>query len=165
MTNNYGFELRAGYATTLVGASALAAEKPAAAPIVIAPPPAGQSQVVFFPTSAMGMAISCNIRENGAMLGTTNNDRYWVHVTTPGKHTYTTKSEATDVLNIEAEPDETQYVKCKIAAGIMAGRPNLSPSTQEEFNSKSGSIKPSDPEKMAKAIANDLAKQAKAPTK
>ncbi len=141
-------------------APGFAADKAPAEPIVIAPPPAGQSQVVFYRPSAMGMAISCNVRENGAMIGTTNNGRYWVHVTTPGKHTYTTKSEATDTLNIEAEPDATQYVKCKIAAGIMAGRPNLSPSTREEFDSKSKSLKLADAEKMAKAVADDAAKRA-----
>jgi len=140
---------------------AFAAEKEAAGePVVIPAPPAGQSQIVFFRPSAMGMAISCNIRENGKMVGTTNNGRYFVLTTTPGAHTFTTKSEATDTLNIEAEADETSYVKCKIAMGIMAGRPNLSPSTKEEFDGKSAKLKPSDPEKMAKTIAEDDAKQA-----
>lgn len=143
-------------------ANAAPAEEVAAEPVVIPAPPAGMSQIVFFRPSAMGMAISCNIRENGKMLGTTNNGRYWVLSTTPGPHTFTTKSEATDTLNIEAEADETHYVKCKIAMGIMAGRPNLSPSTKEEFDSKSAKIKPSDPEKMAKAIAEDDAKRAAA---
>lgn len=135
----------------------------AAAPVIIPPPPAGMSQVVFFRPSAMGMAISCNIRENGKMLGTTNNGRYWVLTTTPGPHSFTTKSEATDTLNIEAEADETQYVKCKIAMGIMAGRPNLSPSTKEEFDSKAGKIKLGDPDKMAKAVAADAEKLAAMP--
>ncbi|MGC4250194.1 MAG: hypothetical protein QM605_01680 [Sphingobium sp.] len=132
------------------------------APVVIPPPPPGMSQVVFFRPGAMGMAISCNIRENGKMLGTTNNGRYWVLTTAPGPHVFTTKSEATDTLNIEAEPDETQYVKCKIGMGIMAGRPNLSPSTKEEFDSKSARMRLADPEKAARAIAEDDAKRAAA---
>lgn len=136
------------------------AQSTAVEPIVIPPPPAGMSQVVFFRPGAMGMAISCNIRENGKMLGTTNNGRYWVLTTTPGPHSFTTKSEATDTLNIEAEADETQYVKCKIGMGFMAGRPNLSPSTKEEFDSKAGNIKLADPDKMAKAVADDAARLA-----
>jgi hypothetical protein len=147
-----------------MAAPACAAEEEApAAPAVIPAPPAGMSNIVFFRPNAMGMAISCNIRENGKMLGTTNNGRYWVLTTTPGKHTFTTKSEATDTLNIEAEPDETQYVKCKIAMGIMAGRPNLSPATKADFDEKADKIKMSDPDKMAKAIADDDAKRAAAP--
>lgn len=141
---------------------AASAEEAPAAPVVIPAPPAGKSQVVFWRPSAMGMAISCNIREDGKMLGTTNNGRYWVLVTTPGPHKFTTKSEATDTLNTELEADETAYVKCKIGMGIMAGRPNLSPSTKEEFDAKSAKLKLSDPEKMAKAIADDDAKRAAA---
>jgi hypothetical protein len=146
-------------------APVLAAEEAPAAPAVIPAPPAGMSNIVFFRPNAMGMAISCNIRENGKMLGTTNNGRYWVLTTTPGKHTFTTKSEATDTLNVEAEADETQYVKCKIAMGIMAGRPNLSPATKADFDEKADKIKMSDPDKMAKAIADDDAKRAAAPAK
>jgi hypothetical protein len=141
-------------------APARAAEEAAGEPVVIPAPPTGMSQVVFFRPGAMGMAISCNIRENGKMLGTTNNGRYWVLTTTPGAHSFTTKSEATDTLNLEAEADETSYVKCKIGMGFMAGRPNLSPSTKEEFDGKSAKLKLSDPEKMAKAIADDEAKPA-----
>jgi Protein of unknown function (DUF2846) len=142
----------------------LAANAPAA-PVVIPAPPTGKSQVVFWRPSAMGMAISCNIREDGKMLGTTNNGRYWVLTTTPGAHKFTTKSEATDTLNTELEADETAYVKCKIGMGIMAGRPNLSPSTKEEFDAKSAKMKLSDPEKMAKAVADDDAKRAAAAAK
>lgn len=152
--------------TIALAALAIPAAAPAqdeaapAEPIAIPAPPAGMSNIVFFRPNAMGMAISCNIRENGKMLGTTNNGRYWVLTTTPGKHTLTTKSEATDTLNVEAEADETQYVKCKIAMGIMAGRPNLSPATKAEFDEKAAKMKPSDPEKMAKEIAEDDAKRA-----
>ena len=145
--------------------SVATAAEGAATPVVIAAPAKGQGQVVFFRPSAMGMAISCNIRENGKMMGTTNNGRYFVLATTPGVHKYTTKSEATDTLTVNVEPDETTYVKCKIAAGIMAGRPNLTPSSKEEFDTKSAKLKLGDPEKMEKALANDEAKMAAKPAK
>jgi len=131
------------------------------APVTIAPPPAGMSQVVFFRPSAMGMAISCNIRENRKMLGTTNNGRYFILTTTPGPHKFTTHGETTDELNVETEADATTYVKCKIGMGIMSGRPNISPSTKEEFDSRSAKLKLSDPDKMAKAIAEDDARRAR----
>jgi hypothetical protein len=156
--------LAAALSATMPIDAASAAEAPEA-PVVIPAPPPGKSQVVFFRPGAMGMAISCNIREEGKMLGTTNNGRYWVLTTRPGPHKFTTKSEATDELNVETEADETSYVKCKIAMGIMAGRPNLSPSTKEEFDGKSAKLKLSDPEKMARTIAEDDAKRAAAPAK
>jgi len=148
-------------ALAVTGAAA-PAETPAAAadaPVVIPAPAPGTSQVVFFRPSAMGMAISCNIRENGRMLGTTNNGRYFVLTTTPGPHKFTTKGEATDELNIETEADETSYVKCKVGAGFMAGRPNLSPSTKAEFDTRSAHLHASDPEKMARAVAEDDARR------
>lgn len=158
------FVFAASVAMTLTSSMSLAADPAPKAPVAIPSPPAGQSQVVFWRPGAMGMAISCNIRENGKMLGTTNNGRYWVLTTTPGVHKFTTKSEATDELTVQTEADETTYVKCKIAAGIMAGRPNLSPSTKEEFDAKAPKLKLSDPEKMARAVAGDDAKRV-APTK
>lgn len=149
------------FSAASIASAGMAKEQAAApAPVVLASPPAGMSQVVFYRPSAMGMAISCNIRENGKMVGTTNNGRYFVLVTTPGLHKFTTKSEATDEINIEAEADETSYIKCKIGMGFMAGRPNLSPSTKEDFDTRSAKLKLSDSEKMARTIAEDDAKHA-----
>jgi hypothetical protein len=45
------------------------------------------------------------------------------------------------VLNIEVDPGETSYVKCTIRMGVMSGRPNLSPSSAEEFAEKRDSLK------------------------
>ena len=151
-------------AIVLATPGAIAAET-AATPVVIAPPPPGKGQVVFFRPSAMGLAIRCTIRENGKMIGRVGNGKYFVMVAEPGAHQYTTKTEATDTINIEVEPDETQYLKCKIAAGIMAGRPNLSPSSQAEFDGRSAKLKLQDAEDMAKAIAEDEAEMAAAPPK
>lgn len=134
----------------------------ATSPASVAAPQPGTSQVVFFRPSGMGMAISCNIRENGKMLGTANNGRYFVLTTTPGVHKFTTHGETTDELTIQTEADETAYVKCKIGMGLMSGRPNISPSTKEEFDSRVAKMKPSDPEKMARAIAQDDAHHASA---
>jgi hypothetical protein len=152
--------LASAIAVVLLMGGSPAAVAQVAAPASVAAPQAGMSQVVFFRPSGMGMAISCNIRENGKMLGTANNGRYFVLATTPGVHKFTTHGETTDELTIQTEADETAYVKCKIGMGIMSGRPNISPSTKEEFDSRVAKMKPSDPEKMAKAIAADDAHHA-----
>lgn len=140
----------------------LAGEKPAAAPIAVPAPPAGQGQVVFYrPSAFVGSAIRCTVREDGKMIGRANNGRYFVVPAAPGKHSFTTKTEATDTLNVEVEPDETTYVKCKIGMGVWAGRPNLSPGSAEEFASSSHKLKLADAAELAKAIADDEAEQAK----
>ena len=149
-------------ATALTAAPAAAGEKAAA---VIPAPAAGMGQVVVFrPSKFVGSAIRCTVREDGKMVGRAGNGKYFVIPATPGAHRFTTKTEATDTLNVEVEPDETTYVKCAIGMGVMAGRPNLSPATAEDFAKVAHKIKPVDAEDMAKDIAEDEADRAKATT-
>jgi hypothetical protein len=111
--------------------------------IEIAAPPEGKGQIVFFRASKMmGMALSFKVRENGTPLtGTLSNGRYFVHVAEPGEHTYDVRSEATDKLTLEVEPGETYYVGFSLSMGIMAGRPNISPSTADAFAAESSKLK------------------------
>lgn len=128
---------------------------------VIAAPPAGKGQVIFYrPGSLMGAAIRCTVRRDGAMVGRSNNGKYFAYVTEPGTAKFTTATEATDTINLEVEADETQYVRCKIGMGVMAGRPNLIPSTKEEFDTKATKVKLVDSAEMAKDIAADAAERA-----
>ena len=155
-------KLMAALAAAAASAPAIAGDKPVRAPVAVPAPPAGQGQVVFYrPGAFVGSAIRCTVREDGRMIGRTGNGRYFVVTAAPGKHSYTTKTEATDTLNVEVEPDETTYVRCKIGMGVMAGRPNLSPSTAEEFAQASAKLKLQDAQDMAKAIAEDEADRAK----
>ena len=141
---------------------AVAADKEAPAALAIPAPVPGQGQVVFFrPSAFVGSAIRCTVREDGKMIGRAGNGRYFVIAAAPGKHSFTTKTEATDTLNVEVEPDETTYVKCKIGMGVWAGRPNLSPGSAEEFAASSNKLKLADADELAKAIADDQAEQAK----
>lgn len=153
------FALTCTLALAALHGPALAAEK---SPAVIAPPPAGMGQVVFYrPGSIVGMAIRCNVREDGKLIGGLASGKYFVAPMTPGKHMVTTKSEATDTLNLEVEADETQYVMCKIGAGFAAGRPNLSPSDQAAFDAKSAKLKLKTEAERQKEIAEDTAEKAK----
>lgn len=125
-------------AAAIASTAAIAADKPG---IEIAAPPAGKGQIVFFRTGGQGFALGCQVVENGERVSALGAGKYFPHVTTPGPHTYTVSSEAKDVLNLEVEPDETQYVRCKIQMGFMVGRPNISPSTKEEFDRLSHKLK------------------------
>ncbi|MXO58591.1 DUF2846 domain-containing protein [Altererythrobacter salegens] len=117
----------------LVGGSTAAGAEDAAQVQIPAPPP-GKGQVVFYRTGTlMGAAMGCAVNENGAKISSLGSGRYFVLVTEPGRHEYSVKSEAKDVLALEVEADETQYAMCRIKMGIMSGRPDLRPSTEAEF--------------------------------
>lgn len=138
---------------------ATAADK---APAAIGAPETGKGQVVFYRTGGlMGAAIACNVREDGKLIGGLSGGKYFVASFAPGKHVFTTKSEATDTLNMEIESGETYYVRCTIGAGVMAGRPNLSPVDKAAFDEKSASLKLKTAEQLKKEADKDAAKKAK----
>jgi hypothetical protein len=126
-------------------------------------PKPGQGQIVFFRPGGMGAAIKCTVRENGKMVGRVGPNRYYVIDAAPGVHTFTAKSEATDTVTVQVEPDETSFVKCKIAMGLMVGRPNLSPGTDVEF-AKLKKVEAMDAVKIAAEIAKDQGAGAAAPS-
>ena len=126
-----------------LGASLLAAPAAAADPAkpkktaaAVPAPPAGMGQIVFYRSSRMGALISCRVREGGEVVNKLPPGKYFIHQTTPGIHEYAVKSEAKDVLRVEVEEGETQYVRCAINAGIGVGRPNLSPQSREDFDKR-----------------------------
>jgi hypothetical protein len=110
----------------------------------------------------MGFAIKCTVRENGAMVGRVGAKRYYAIEVEPGTHNFTAKTEKTDTVAVQVEPDETSYVKCGISMGVMVGRPNLSPGTEDDFNKSAAKLKPMEADKIAAEIAEDRADQAKA---
>lgn len=136
------FAVSLALATSMVALPALAADKAdaPAAPIAIPAPPAGKGQIVFFRPGGMGFAVGCSVNEKGQKVSSLGAGRYFVMVTEPGRHEFTVKSEAKDVLALEVEADETQYATCRIKMGIMVGRPDLAPSTEGDFR-KSNKLK------------------------
>lgn len=121
-------------------------EKEEAQPVVVNEPEAGKGQVVFFRPGGTGFLIGCGVNENGERVSGLGNGKYFIVQTAPGTHTYSAKSEAKDVITLEVDPGETYYVRCNIKMGILVGRPNLSPSTKEEFDKVSAKLKYVDPE-------------------
>ena len=150
----------AGLALAPLATHAAAKDAPVAATIP-APKP-GKGQIVVFRPGGMGSAIKCTVREDGRMIGRVSQKRYFVVDAEPGVHTLTAKSEATDAVTVQVEPDETSYVKCKIAMGMMVGRPNLSPAAEDEFNKLSAKLEPMEAAKLAAEIAEDEAKRGQA---
>jgi hypothetical protein len=132
----------------------------AAAATALPTPAPGKGQVVFYRPSSMGFAIKCTVRENGAMVGRVGAGKYYVIEVEPGLHNFTAKTESTDTVAVQVEPDETSYVKCGISMGIMVGRPNLSPGTEEDFQKSAAKMKPMESDKIAAEIEEDRAELA-----
>ena len=113
---------------------AFAAEKQDASTITLPTPPAGKGQIVFFRKGGLqGSAVACSVHSNGQKVSSLGGGRYFVMVAEPGRHEFSVKTEATDTLALEVEPDETQFAACKIKMGLMVGRPDISPATEAEF--------------------------------
>lgn len=149
--NKYFIALVLGGALPFTGSLATAAHaatKDERAKISIPAPPEGQGQIVFFRTGGQGFAMGCSVNENNEKVSSLGAGRYFMMVAAPGPHSFSAKSEATDTLNLEVEPDETQYVRCKIKMGFMAGRPDLAPSSKAEFDELSHKLKMVDDDDM-----------------
>lgn len=121
--------------------------EPAAIPTTADAPtsdiPQGKGKIVFFRKGGfVGSAISCAVHEKGEKLTSLPPGKFAILYAEPGIHEYSVRSEATDTLRLEIEPGETYYSKCNIQMGIMAGRPNLSPSDKTGFDAMSAKLKP-----------------------
>lgn len=130
----------------IVAAASVAKDAAAQAegPIEIPPPPAGRGEVVFFRAkSVMGTGQWFNVREGGKVLGKLSNGAYFVHVTTPGEHTYTAKlePELKDHLTINVDAGEAYFVEGTLTGGLVIGAANLSPSTRVKFNQAAKDLK------------------------
>lgn len=133
--------------TPVDAAAPPAAAAPAdALPAGISAPEAGKGQVVFFrPSKFVGAAIGYKVREGETELGKLRNGTYFVIQVEPGTHQYTVHSEAKDVLTLEVDAGETYFVEGGVSMGVLAGRPNLSPSTSTAFAAIASKLKVAKP--------------------
>jgi hypothetical protein len=81
----------------------------------------------------MGAAYGCSVKESGGKLSSLGANRYFILVADSGRHEYFVENEAKDSLVLELEPDETQFVRCRMKNGILLMRPDLQPSSEGEF--------------------------------
>ena len=129
-------------ATPTETAMAEAAPATSASNGLIGAAPEGKGQIVFFrPAKFAGGAIGFKVREGTTELGKLRSGKYFVAAIEPGVHEYVVHSEAKDILTMEVEAGETYYVQGTITMGIMAGRPNLSPSDQATFDGMANKLK------------------------
>jgi hypothetical protein len=129
-------------------AASLAVSAPAyagdgtAVPTTLPAAPADMGQVIFWrPGTMVGGAMGCGVNQGTERISALGAGKYFIVNLTPGTHSFNARSEARDELTLEVEPGETYYVRCTIRMGIMVGRPNLAPSTAEEFNTRRENLK------------------------
>ncbi len=77
-----------------------------------------------------GGAISYFIEEDTKVIGLLKSGSYFIHKTTPGKHTYSAETEARTAVTIEVHPNEAYYIEGGVAMGFWAGRPQLTEVTK-----------------------------------
>lgn len=117
-------------------APAEAAATPEAAPAADAAPATGR--IIFFrPKKFAGAALMFKIREGEEVIGMLKSGSYFIADVAPGTHVYAARSEAKDELTLEVEAGETYYVMATVQMGVLAGRPNLSPSDEAAYQEAS----------------------------
>lgn len=99
--------------------------------------------------------MGCGVNIGEERISALGAGHYFILPLSPGTYQFNAKSEAKDVLDVEVKPGETSFVKCTIKMGIMVGRPNLSPSTAEEYEKKRGDLKYVDSDDVGPKVAPD----------
>jgi Protein of unknown function (DUF2846) len=153
MTFAMTIRITAALVLALGGITAAAAQEPPkeekvkampghAVPETLPPIADGKGRIIFWRSGTMmGGAIGCGVNIGTERISAMGAGKYFILDLAPAAYEFNAKSEAKDVLNTEVEAGETSYVKCTIRMGMMVGRPNLSPSTAEEFGEKRDSLK------------------------
>jgi hypothetical protein len=143
-------------AAMMATAPAAMAQAKAEGGFEIPTPPAGKGQIIFYRTGGIsGAALGCAVFDSGAeeKLSSLGAGKYFVLVSEPGPRSFTVKSlETKDALTLEIEPDETQFVRCKIKSGFMSGRADIAPSNESEFRSKYKTAKLVDADDMSAEV-------------
>lgn len=125
-------------------------------PATLPAPPEGQGQVIFWrPGSFVGSAMGCGVNEGTERISALGNGKYFIVPMAPGTHEFNARSEARDNLTLEVEPGETYYVRCTIRMGVFVGRPNLAPSSEEEFGTRRDGLKYVDSDDIGPRVLRD----------
>jgi len=139
-----------------VPAVAVADDAPAAAEVLpenaaltVPAPPRGFGQVVFYrPGTINWRAIGCTVKEDGRKVSSLGSGRWFALVARPGIHPFRVTGETSDMLRLNVEPGETQYVSCRMRASILIARPFISPAASRDFHASLASLRPVDDDDM-----------------
>ena len=109
-------------------------------------PPPGMGLVVFFRPAALSWGlIGCTVKENGQKISALGSGHWFAMAATPGRHVFRVTGETSDELRLEVEPDETQFVECRMKMSALLARPFISPANESTFaGQRLTAVKPDD---------------------
>jgi hypothetical protein len=109
-------------------------------------PPPGMGLVVFFRPAALSWGlIGCTVKENGQKISALGSGHWFAMAATPGRHIFRVTGETSDELRLEVEPDETQFVECRMKMSTLVARPFISPANESAFaGQRLTAVKPDD---------------------
>lgn len=82
-------------------------------------------------SSVFGAGVACPIRYKGQEVVELARGKYAIWSVQPGRYILTNHTSSVEVA---VDPGETQYVRCMIKMGVLAGRADLQVVDEESFN-------------------------------
>ena len=129
-------------AAAVIAVAPVASAETGAKPVQIGNPPPGKALIVFYRKWLYPAAAnSYTVREGKTELGRLDPGSYFVAVVEPGLHTYSTRAERRNDMQIEVEADEIYYVRFELDTGWILYQPTLAPSEQRLFDELSARLK------------------------
>jgi hypothetical protein len=81
--------------------------------------------VYIYRNESMGAAIKMNVELDGQSIGQTAANTYLYKEVTPGKHTFTSKTENDSSIEVDAKPGTLLYIWQEVKMGLLGARSKL----------------------------------------
>lgn len=89
------------------------------------PPKNGDSRIVVYRDTILGLAVQPNVKVDGRATGDCRPEGAFYVDVKPGKYEVSATTEVTRSVFVQPARGETAYVECSIGLGLMIGRPEL----------------------------------------
>ena len=87
--------------------------------------PKDTAGVYIYRNESMGAAIKMNVELDGRAIGQTVANTYLYKEVTPGKHTFTSKTENDSSIEVDAKPGTLLYIWQEVKMGLFSARSKL----------------------------------------
>lgn len=81
--------------------------------------------VYIYRNESMGAAIKMNVELDGQSIGQTASNTYLYKEVSPGKHTFTSKTENDSSIEVDAKPGTLLYIWQEVKMGLISARSKL----------------------------------------
>lgn len=87
--------------------------------------PKDKAGVYIYRNESMGAAIKMGVELDGKAIGQTAANTYLYKEVTPGKHTFTSKTENDSSIEVDAQPGTLLYIWQEVKMGVLSARSKL----------------------------------------